>query len=100
MYSFRMKEHVYLVRGDVNLPFYIQNCTIMKNKTLQLIASYVIVFLGITLIVIALVLPPIGEIHPSVIAAFGEILTFAGANIGMDYHYRKKFEDSSSKPSS
>ena len=32
-------------------------------------------------------LPPMGIIHPSVLAAFGEILTFAGALMGLDYKY-------------
>ena len=34
--------------------------------------------------------PPLGEIHHSVLIAFGEILTFAGSLIGIDYHYRYK----------
>lgn len=32
--------------------------------------------------------PPMGIIHPSVLAAFGEILTFAGALMGLDYKYK------------
>jgi hypothetical protein len=34
------------------------------------------------------VLPPLAEIHHSVLIAFGEILTFSGSLIGIDYHYR------------
>jgi hypothetical protein len=34
--------------------------------------------------------PPAGEIHHSVLIAFGEILTFSGSLIGIDYHYRYK----------
>ena len=33
-------------------------------------------------------MPPPGEIHNSVLVAFGEILTFAGAVFGMKYHYQ------------
>ena len=29
-----------------------------------------------------------GVIDPMVLTAFGEILTFSGALLGMDYHYR------------
>ncbi|MBQ0129591.1 MAG: hypothetical protein KBT57_07105 [bacterium] len=65
----------------------------MKKKDFQFIAAYVIVVLGLSLIITALFLPPIGEIHPTVCAAFGELLTFAGASIGMDYHYRSKYEE-------
>ena len=36
------------------------------------------------------VLPPLAEIHHSVLIAFGEILTFAGSLIGNDYKYRYK----------
>jgi hypothetical protein len=34
--------------------------------------------------------PPVGEIHHSLLIAFGEILTFSGSLIGIDYHYRYK----------
>jgi hypothetical protein len=33
---------------------------------------------------------PVGEIHNSVLVAFGETLTFAGALIGVEYTYRYK----------
>ena len=62
-------------------------------KRFQFVAAYVIVLLGLCLIASALLLPPSGEIHPSVLAAFGELLTFAGASVGMDYHYRAKYRD-------
>ena len=64
----------------------------MKKNTIQCIAAYILAFFGIVLIFTAMFLPPIGEIHPSVIAAFGEILTFTGTSVGMDYHYRSKYE--------
>lgn len=31
---------------------------------------------------------PEGEIHGSVLIAFGEVATFAGALLGIDYRYR------------
>jgi len=31
---------------------------------------------------------PIGEIHNSVLVAFGEISTFSGCLFGVDYHYK------------
>ena len=36
------------------------------------------------------VTPPVGEIHHSLLIAFGEILTFSGSLIGIDYKYRYK----------
>lgn len=57
---------------------------------LQFIAAYVIVFFGLGLITVAFVVPPRGVIDPTVLTAFGEILTFAGAILGLDYSYKAK----------
>ena len=45
---------------------------------------------GCTLLVAGFVTPPMGEIHHSVLIAFGEVLTFSGSLIGIDYKYRYK----------
>ena len=42
------------------------------------------------MLVAGFVVPPIGEIHHSLLIAFGEILTFSGSLIGIDYKYRYK----------
>lgn len=42
------------------------------------------------LITVAVVVPPLGVIYPTVLTAFGEILTFAGAIVGLDYSYKAK----------
>lgn len=55
---------------------------------LQLIVAAVMVVAGCVLLGFGFALPPKGEIHSSVLVAFGEILTFAGALFGIDYHYR------------
>ena len=72
----------------------------MKKRDFQFVAAYVIALFGLALITTALFLPPTGEIHPSVLAAFGEILTFAGASIGMDYHYRSRYNSPESRDES
>lgn len=60
-----------------------------KHKpTIQLLAAIVLIALGCGLLVAGFILPPPGEIHNSVLVAFGEILTFAGALFGIDYHYK------------
>ena len=62
-----------------------------ENKhTLQLIVSVVLVLFGCILITCGFFVDPRGEIHPSVLTAFGEILTFSGAIIGVDYNYKLK----------
>ena len=65
-----------------------------RKLTLQLILSVCMTVFGCILIVAAFLFPPTGEIHPSVLAAFGEILTFAGAVMGIDYNYKFKIHKS------
>ena len=59
-------------------------------RKIQLITAVVMCLFGGTLLVAGFVAPPVGEIHHSVLIAFGEILTFSGSLIGIDYHYRYK----------
>ena len=68
--------------------------TAEKKHTLQLIMSVLLVAFGCILILAGFIVNPTGEIHPSVLTAFGEILTFAGAVIGVDYNYKYKSEKS------
>ena len=60
----------------------------MKKSLLQLILATAMCIFGCTLLTAAFALPPVGIIDSSVLVAFGETLTFAGALIGVDYHYR------------
>lgn len=61
-----------------------------KKITLQFIFAWVLVLIGVVLVFLSFVVPPLGVINASVLAAFGEILTFAGAVIGIDYSYKKR----------
>ena len=45
---------------------------------------------GCIMLIAGFCCPPLAQIHHSVLIAFGEILTFAGSLIGIDYHYRYK----------
>ena len=56
------------------------------KSAIQLCSAIFLITVGCGL----LILPPSGEIHNSVLVAFGEILTFAGALFGIDYHYKYK----------
>jgi len=62
------------------------NCP--RSRTLQLVCATVLMAMGMALLAAGFITPPTGEIAPSVLVAFGEILTFAGAIFGIDYHYR------------
>jgi uncharacterized membrane protein len=57
-------------------------------RKIQLMTAIVMCLFGGTLLVAGFVAPPVGEIHHSVLIAFGEILTFSGSLIGIDYKYR------------
>ena len=59
-------------------------------KRLQLLCAVVLCAFGCLLLVSGFLCPPLAEIHHSVLIAFGEILTFSGSLIGIDYHYRYK----------
>lgn len=61
----------------------------IDNGTLQLMTASVMVIVGCVLLGFGFAFPPKGEIHSSVLVAFGEILTFAGALFGIDYRYRR-----------
>lgn len=61
----------------------------MNNKKTQLLCAVAMVFVGAGLLIAGLCIDPAGEIHPSVLVACGEMLTFAGAVFGIDYRYRK-----------
>ena len=58
------------------------------KKNIQLILSVALCIFGCALLACGFIAVPTGEIHHSVLIAFGEILTFAGSLIGIDYHYR------------
>jgi len=60
------------------------------NSKLQLILAVVLCAFGCVLIITSFIVPPLGVIDNSVLVAFGEILTFVGSLIGIDYHYKAK----------
>jgi hypothetical protein len=45
---------------------------------------------GLVLLFFSLWIDPEGEIHQSVLVAFGELSTFAGGLFGVDYSYKVK----------
>ena len=61
---------------------------VINERRLQLGAALVLVGVGVGLLVWGFSVPPLGQISPSVLVAFGEILTFIGSLFGIDYHYK------------
>jgi len=65
----------------------------MKKKTklnIELALAVVMTVFGIALTAAAFWVPPTGVIDPTVLTAYGETLTFVGALVGVDYHYKFK----------
>ncbi len=60
-----------------------------RKYTLQVYLAVLMSCLGMLLLFLGLYLPPRGEIASSILVAYGEVMTFAGALLGIDYHYRK-----------
>ena len=56
----------------------------------QLLTAVTPCLAGLTLHLMGFWMPPEGEISNSVLIAFGEVSTFAGALFGVDYKYRKR----------
>ena len=56
--------------------------------TIQLILGSILVITGIVLLFLGFYAPVVGEISASVLTAYGEVSTFAGALIGIDYTYK------------
>lgn len=65
----------------------------MKRLTIQLIMAILLTLSGIVLLFCGFWIDPQGLIDHSVLVAFGEISTFAGALFGVDYTYKLKIND-------
>ena len=62
----------------------------MKNRLIQLLTAAVLSLGGLALLFLGALLAPQGEIHESILVGFGEVATFAGSIIGIDYRYKIK----------
>jgi hypothetical protein len=61
-----------------------------KKLNIQLVAEMLLVIIGCVLLIAGFAVAPLGVIDSSVLVAFGETSTFAGALFGVDYHYKQK----------
>lgn len=64
-----------------------------KKGLIQLICAIVGMGLGAFLIIMGMCSEPIGILDSSVNIAFGEVLTFVGSIIGIDYNYKKHYNE-------
>ncbi|AEE12234.1 hypothetical protein [Porphyromonas asaccharolytica] len=62
--------------------------TIRPQGRKQLRLAILLTVSGIGLLVAGFTVPPLGVIDSSVLVAFGEVMTFAGALLGLDYKYK------------
>ena len=60
------------------------------QSELQLIAAFILSLGGLVLLFCGTFIDPQGQIHESLLVAFGETATFSGALFGIDYVYKKK----------
>ena len=65
----------------------------MKRLTIQLTMAVLLTMSGIVLLFCGFWIDPRGEVDNSVLVAFGEISTFAGALLGVDYAYKVKIKN-------
>ena len=64
--------------------------TFNRHLTAQSVLAFVLVVFGMVVVMLALYMPPVGEIHPSVITVFGMLLVAAGAFLGIDLNSQLK----------
>ena len=65
----------------------------MKRLTVQLTMAVLLTMSGIVLLFCGFWIDPRGEVDNSVLVAFGEISTFAGAHFGVDYSYKLRIKN-------
>ena len=57
---------------------------------LQLIAAFILSLGGLILLFCGVFIEPQGQIHESLLVAFGETATFSGSLFGIDYYYKHR----------
>lgn len=60
------------------------------KRNIQLLTAAVLAIGGLVLLFCGVYIAPRGEIHESILVGFGEVATFSGALMGVDYVYRIK----------
>jgi len=58
--------------------------------TIQVSLAIILIIVGVVLLFMGFYADPYGQIHDSVLIGYGEVSTFAGSLLGIDYTYRYK----------
>ena len=58
--------------------------------SIQLLTAALLSIGGLTMLYCGVFIDPQGQVHESLLVAFGEVATFSGALMGIDYVYKKK----------
>ena len=61
-----------------------------EHPNIQLLTAAILAVSGMIMLYCGMFIAPQGELHESVLVAFGEVATFAGSLFGIDYVYRNK----------
>lgn len=69
-----------------------------ERAGLQALLAVAVTIVGSALLIAGFIVAPVGEVHNSVLIAFGEILTFAGALLGIDSRTRSVIEKLNNNP--
>lgn len=69
---------------------HVHTLTRKEKMTIQLWLAIFLAISGVVLLWVGLFLPPTGVIDASVLTAMGEVFTFSGSLIGIDYSYKFK----------
>lgn len=69
---------------------YLQKNLNHMKINIQLITAAVLSCGGLVMLFCGVFIDPEGQIHETLLVAFGETATFAGALFGIDYVYKKK----------
>lgn len=61
-----------------------------QYPNIQLITAAILAIGGLIMLFCGVYIDPQGQIHETLLVAFGEVATFAGALMGIDYTYKLK----------
>ena len=71
-----------------------------NNANIQLFTAAILAIIGMVLLFCGMYIDPQGEIHETVLVAYGEVLTFSGSLMGIDYNYKFKYRNNNDKSNS
>ena len=69
-----------------------------KSLNIQLITAAILAIGGLVLLFCGVYIEPQGEIHDTLLIGFGEVATFSGSIMGVDYSYKQKYKQNENHP--